>query len=112
MDADSTLIDALLAAVTVAVLFYVAGRCLFRVVTWARQRRQSAYFVGMAMTPFIALGNVRDPDFRIVQEAKQFKNREEDDSGDPPESENERSSRDAESGRRRRRRKPRRVGSA
>jgi hypothetical protein len=43
-----------------------------------------AYFIGAALAPFIALGNVVDPDFRIVQEAKQLKKREEDDPGDPP----------------------------
>jgi hypothetical protein len=33
---------------------------------------------------FGAFGNVSDPDNRIVQEAKQHKQREEDNPGDPP----------------------------
>ena len=51
---------------------------------WARRQSKRAYFIGAALAPFIALGNVVDPDFRIVQEAKQLKKREEDDPGDPP----------------------------
>jgi hypothetical protein len=38
----------------------------------------------MALSPFGAVGNVADPDFRIVNEAKRTKEHEEDDPGDPP----------------------------
>ena len=84
MDASSTPTDALLAAAAVAIFFFVAILCLYRVVVWARRRSKRAYVVGAALAPLIALGKVTDPDFRIVQEAKQLKKREEDDSGDPP----------------------------
>ncbi len=90
MDASSTLTDALLAAGTVVIVFYVVVRCLHRVVVWARRRSKRAYVIGAALAPFIALGNVSDPDFRILQEAKRLKNREDDDSGDPPNTEEER----------------------
>ena len=90
MDARSTLADALLAAGTVAIFFYVVVRCFYRVVVWARRQRKRAYVIGAALAPFIALGNVSDPDFRIVQEAKRLKNREDDDPGDPPDTEDER----------------------
>ena len=90
MDASSTLTDALLAAGTIVIFFYVVVRCLHRVVVWARRRKKRAYVIGAALAPFIALGNVSDPDFRITQEAKRLKNREDDDSGDPPDTEDER----------------------
>jgi len=84
MDAGWTLADALLAAGVVAVFFCVVILCLYRVVAWARRRSKRAYMIGAALAPFIALGKVTDPDFRIVQEAKQLKKRDEDDAGDPP----------------------------
>jgi hypothetical protein len=89
MDTGSTLTEALLAAGTVAIFFYVAFLCLYRVVVWARRQKKRAYVIGAALAPFIALGNVSDPDFRIVQEAKRLKNREDDEPGDPPETEDE-----------------------
>lgn len=90
MDASSDLTDALLAAGTVAILFYVVVRCLHRAVVWARRQKKRSYVIGAALAPFMALGNVSDPDFRILHEAKRLKNREDDDSGDPPGSEDER----------------------
>ena len=80
--------DAVFAAISVALLFcgLVAGCCL--VVHWARRRSRRAYVIGAVLAPFMT-GNVVDPDFRIVQEAKQLKKREEDDSGDPPAPEDE-----------------------
>jgi hypothetical protein len=57
---------------------------LYRLVVWARTRAKGAYVLGAALAPFFALGNVSDPDFRIVNEAKQDRKREEDDPGDPP----------------------------
>jgi hypothetical protein len=57
---------------------------LYRLVLWARTRARGAYVLGAALSPFMAAGNVSDPDFRIVNEAKQLKKREEDNPGDPP----------------------------
>jgi hypothetical protein len=88
MRASSTLADALLAAAAVAIFFCVAILGLYRVVVCARRRSKRAYVIGAAFAPFIALGKVTDPDFRIVQEAKQLKKRDEDDAGDPPAEDN------------------------
>ena len=90
MEASSTLIEALLAAGVVGIFFCVAVYCLYRVVVWARRGSKRAYAIGAALAPLIALGKLTDPDFRIVQEAKQLKKREEDDGGDPPAPEHER----------------------
>jgi hypothetical protein len=90
MNESSTLTDALLAAGAIVIFFYVVVRCLHRVVVWARRRSKRAYVIGAALAPFMALGNVSDPDFRILHEAKRLKNREDDDSGDPPDTEDER----------------------
>jgi hypothetical protein len=81
---DTSLIDALLAAGTLALFAVGVFWFAHRVVTWARRRSKRAYVIGAALAPVIALGNVVDPDFRVVQQAKQLKKREEDDSGDPP----------------------------
>jgi len=89
MEASSTLIDALLAAGAVAIFLCGAILCLYRVVVWARRRSKRAYVIAAALAPLIALGKLTDPDFRIVQEAKQLKKREEDDGGDPPAPEDE-----------------------
>lgn len=89
MEPGSTLIDALLATGAVAIFLCGAILCLYRVVVWARRRSKRAYVIGAALAPLIALGKLTDPDFRIVQEAKQLKKREEDDSGDPPAPEDE-----------------------
>ena len=56
---------------------------------WARRQKKRAYVIGAALAPFIALGNVSDPDFRIVQEAKRLKNREDDHPGHPPDPDDE-----------------------
>jgi hypothetical protein len=90
MDGSLTLADALLAAGAVAIFFCVGIFCLYRVVVWARRRSKRAYVIGAALAPLIALGKVTDPDFRVVQEAKQLKKRDEDDAGDPPAPEDER----------------------
>ena len=74
--------DAVFAAVAVALLFCgLVGGC-WLVVYWARRRSKRAFVIGAALAPFMT-GNVVDPDFHIVQEAKQLKNREDDDPGDP-----------------------------
>jgi hypothetical protein len=76
------------AAMAIGVLVVII-LCLYRVVLWARRRAKRAYIIGAALAPFIAMGNVSDPDFRIVNEAKQLKKREEDEPGDPPRLEGE-----------------------
>ena len=86
---DSSLMDALLAACTVALFFVGVLYAAYRVVIWARRQKKRAYVIGAALAPFISIGNVVDPDFRIVQEAKQLKKREEDDAGDPPDPEDD-----------------------
>jgi hypothetical protein len=43
--------------------------------------------LGAVLAPVIAAGSVVDPDSRIVNEAKQKKESEEDDAGDPPNAE-------------------------
>ena len=89
MDAASTLTDSLLAAGTLIAFLFLVSFCFYRIVQWARRQRKRAYVVGAAFAPFMALGKVTDPDFRIVQEAKQLKKREEDNPGDPPGAEGE-----------------------
>jgi hypothetical protein len=84
-----TLIEAAVNAVIALAVLGLIILCLYRVVLWARRRAKRAYIIGAALAPFIALGNVSDPDFRIVNEAKQLKKREEDEPGDPPSQENE-----------------------
>jgi hypothetical protein len=71
------------AGVTLAAFFAILW-LLYRVVQWARARSKRAYVVGALFAPFMGMGNVSDPEFRIVNEAKQHKKREEDDAGDPP----------------------------
>jgi hypothetical protein len=73
-------ISSLLAAVAVLLVPYL----LYRVARWARARPTGAYVLGAALAPVIAAGSVVDPDSRIVNEAKQSKEHEEDDAGDPP----------------------------
>jgi hypothetical protein len=76
----AALVNSILAAIAVVVVPYL----LYRLARWARARSTGAYVLGAALAPFIAPGKVVDPDFRIVNEAKQNKKREEDDGGDPP----------------------------
>ena len=82
MTDESPLVEALLMAGTVALLFVVVFLVAYRVVTWARRQSKKGYVIGalVSLLPF----HVVDPDFRIVNEAKQLKKREEDNPGDPP----------------------------
>ena len=80
-----SLVASILAAVAVVLIFYL----LYRVAGWARTRAKGAYVLGIALAPFGAAGNVVDPDFRMVNEAKRDKQHEEDDAGDPPNDEQE-----------------------
>jgi hypothetical protein len=81
---DISLLDALLAAGTVALLFLGIVWSARRILGWARMGSERAYVIGAALAPFFALGHVVDPDFRIVNEAKQQKKRDEGNPGDPP----------------------------
>jgi len=85
------IIDVVLAALVVAGILYG----LHLVVGWARRRQKRAYAIGAALAPFMSMGLVVDPDFRIVHEAKQHKKREEDEPGDPPNDESDGVSADA-----------------
>jgi hypothetical protein len=76
----ASLTSSLLAAVAVLLIPYL----LYRVARWARGRPTGAYVLGAVLAPVIAAGSVVDPDSRIVNEAKQSKESEEDDAGDPP----------------------------
>jgi hypothetical protein len=84
MNGSSPLIDALLTVATLAIFICGLAFVLYRAIVWARQRAKRAYVIAAALAPFMGLGNVADPDFRIVQEAKRLKSREDDDPGDPP----------------------------
>jgi len=77
---NPSLLASLLAAVAVLLILY----SLYRVARWAWARTTGAYVLGAALAPVIAAGSVVDPDSRIVNEAKQNKQREEDDASDPP----------------------------
>ena len=83
MTDESRLVDALLMAGSIALFFGGVFYVAYRVVTWARRQSKKAYVIGAALAPLMAF-NVVDPDFRIVNEAKQLKKREEDNPGDPP----------------------------
>ena len=85
----ASFLASLLAAIAVLVVPYL----LYRVARWARAQSKGAYVLGIALAPFGAVGNVADPDFRIVNEAQQNKKREEDDAGDPPNDDEEEQSR-------------------
>jgi hypothetical protein len=75
-----SLVASFLAAVAVFLVIYL----LYRLAGWARSRPTGAYVLGIVAAPFIPTGNIVDPDFRIANEAKQSKEHEEDDAGDPP----------------------------
>lgn len=57
---------------------------LWRIARWARSRPKGAYVLGALIVPFGGIGNVSDPQYKMVNEARELKKREEDDSGDPP----------------------------
>lgn len=57
---------------------------LWRIARWARKRPTGAYVLGALIIPIGGMGNVSDPDYKMVSEAQRLKRQEEDDSGDPP----------------------------
>jgi hypothetical protein len=71
--------DVSVAMVALGVIVFV----LYKIVVWARTRAQGAYVLGALFTPLMGFGDVVDPDYRIVNETKQGKQKEEHDSGDP-----------------------------
>jgi hypothetical protein len=80
VDALSILANVLLATGALAFI----GLILWKLVVWARARATGAYVLGALFSPFMGFGDVVDPDFKIVNETKRVKQKEEDDSGDPP----------------------------
>ena len=80
MELSQVLGNVLLATSGLAVFFWM----LYRVVRWARQRASGAYVLGALIIPIGGMGNVSDPDYKVVDQAKQIKQKEEDDTGDPP----------------------------
>jgi hypothetical protein len=56
---------------------------LYKIAIWARGRAQGAYVLGALFSPLMGFGDVVDPDYRIADETKQGKQKEEDGSGDP-----------------------------
>jgi hypothetical protein len=76
----SVVINVVIGVTALLVVLYV----LYRIARWARTRATGAYVLGALFAPLGAAGNVSDPDFRIVNEAKQRREHKEDDTGDPP----------------------------
>ena len=79
-----------LLSISLNVLTAVGGLSLFafvlwRIVRWARSRPSGAYVLGALIIPFGGMGNVADPDYKIVHEAQRPRRQEDDDTGDPPE---------------------------
>ncbi len=85
MSLGSVAIDVFVTVTLIALFLYA----LYRIAVWAWKRARGAYVLGAVLVPLGAVGNVGDPDFQIVNEAKQHKKREEDNPGDPPNDEEE-----------------------
>lgn len=79
MDLLSVTVNVLLSAGVFALVIFV----LWRVARWARSRPTGAYVLGALIVPIGGMGNVSDPDYKLVTEAKQLKRQEENDAGDP-----------------------------
>jgi hypothetical protein len=80
VDALPVFWNVLLGTAALAAIAFV----LCKLVVWARTRANGAYVLGALFSPFMGVGDVVDPDFKIVNETKRVKQEEEDDSGDPP----------------------------
>lgn len=80
MELLSILSNVLLAAAGLGLFFLL----LYRITCWARRRASGAYILGAFLIPIGGMGNVSDPDFKIVNEARQIKKQAEDDTEDPP----------------------------
>lgn len=79
MEMARTLADAVFAMTFLAFLVYLGVKAI----RFAKKGTEGAHVLGAAFLLF-GFGNFRDPTNEIVQQAKQLKRREEDDSGDPP----------------------------
>ena len=66
---------------TVALAFVVT--LSVRAVRFAKRGTAGAQVLGAGFM-LLSGGNIRDPDNELVEQAKQLKQRDEDDSGDPP----------------------------
>ena len=66
----------------VVALAFLGALCV-RAVLYAKKGSPGAQVLALTLMLF-GFGNIRDPTENIVQQAKQLKRREEDDSGDPP----------------------------
>ena len=80
MDLATVVTGVVIAVTALFLVLYL----LYRIARWARTRATGAYVLGALFAPLGAAGNVSDPDFRLVNEAKQRREHEEDDPGDPP----------------------------
>ena len=80
MELQAILGNLLLATSGLGMFFWL----LYRITLWARRRASGAYVFGAFLIPIGGIGNVSDPDFKIVDDAKQIKRQEEDNTGDPP----------------------------
>jgi hypothetical protein len=76
----STIVNVVAATAAFALIAFV----LWRIARWARRRPGGAYVLGALIIPIGGMGNVSDPEYKMVNEAQQPKRQEEDDSGDPP----------------------------
>jgi len=56
---------------------------LYRLVQYGKRKSRGAYALGSLLMLF-GVGNVRDPSNQAIQEARQYKHSEDDDSGEPP----------------------------
>ena len=65
-------------------VFALIAFLLWRIARWARPRPSGAYVLGALIIPIGGMGNVSDPEYKMINEAQQLKRQEEDDSGDPP----------------------------
>jgi len=79
MDLLSITVNVLISAGVFALVIFG----LWRIARWARSRPTGAYVLGALIVPIGGMGNVSDPDFKMVTEARQLKRQEENDSGDP-----------------------------
>ena len=79
MDALILLRNIVIGAIALGLFFVL----LCKIVGLARARKQRAYVLGTLFAPFMGIGDVRDPDHRLVNEATKQKEKEADDSGDP-----------------------------
>jgi hypothetical protein len=79
-----TLLQVVLEVAGAIAVVAVISLFLYVLVRWARKRQTRAYVIGAVLAPFMALGHIVDPEYRIVHEARQHKKQREGEPGDPP----------------------------